>query len=334
MSTWKKLANAVSQLSGGSKTVKKPPGMGAPPVAETPEADDNITTNEAKIIEMLMHAIDSNSEIVLAFGSKIIVYKTRFLPEVETGPGATGAISSEYIRDKTHIRISATEPLDGLTKLQNGQSATVSFVFGNKFNEFEARLIDEGSLHGLVIAPEKERVRAATGRPPIATKPPRVIPGLTPVTTPPPTPPPTEAVVGADGVPTYKITFPDKIFRKPQRRASVRVKYFEDARVALSIKREAGVSFFAPIVDIGAGGVCFTLPDDEAPIAEGSEVDVTFYWDEEKELADKGTLIKMGSRHGKPVGQIAFATESYEVIRQLGELVAHIERARLQTRRR
>lgn len=332
MSTWRKLTQAISQLTGDN-VVRKPPSAAAAtdlPGTEKRE-DDTLLTDEARIVEMLMHVVDSNLQVQLAFGSKIIVYTAHFLPEQATDASGGSEPSSEYLQKKSHIRMGPTEPLEGITKLQNGQSATCSLVYGNKFNEFETHLI-VSNLHGLVVVAGKGESQPTIGQsPPLPTPLPN-----RPDTTPPPTPPieGAENMTAVEAAPSYQISFPDKIFRKPQRRTTVRIKNSEDARVSLSIRREAGISFFAPIVDIGVGGVCFMLPEEEAPISEESELELIFYWDEEGEVTCKGSLVKMGVRQGKNVGQIAFSPDSYVVVRALGELVAYIERTRLQSRER
>ena len=103
--------------------------------------------------------------------------------------------------------------------------------------------------------------------------------------------------------------------------------------MVLHVRREAGYKFPAAILDVGVGGLCFVFPPEEAAIAEGSEVEATFTWEDDTwSVTARGTLLRMGTRKGKTTGQIAFANDSYEVIRAMGELVAHIERTRLQLR--
>ncbi len=346
----------AAQLTGH---LKKDQGKGRLTEKLAEEPDDDLITVDTRIAEMLMQAVDSKLEVLVTFGSKVLVYRSKFMPDKEIGPGGSDILSSEYLRDRAYIVIGPTDPLDGITKLQNGRSATLSFVYGGKFNEFEAHIWDGLAVGNSTDTEEKRRLLSATrmhpkqgmfrqpGTPstPTATQRPTVLPKSVPAA---------QAGVAnggmmgagqgvADGVATEasqecKLTFPDKIFRRPQRRSTVRVKCSEDARVSLSIKREAGYSFFAPIVDVSVGGVCFVLPNDEAIMFEGSEEEVTFRWSEgqyeedAREVTDKGTLLKMGNRQGKPVGQLVFSAESYEVIREMGELVAHIERARLQSR--
>ncbi|MEO5334343.1 MAG: PilZ domain-containing protein [Magnetococcus sp. YQC-5] len=366
MGTWNKLTQAVSKLKGAAKTSKPPAPVGSV-TQETGEENDNVLTNEARIVEMLMQAVDSNAEVLIAFGSKVISYKTHFQKEKETGASAGTEPSSEYLREMAYVLIGPTDPLDGTTKLLHNQPATLSFVSGGKFNEFEARYLDEMELQKLsptVGSRQQAGLLQRPGLPPLtqrfgmpfvhprhgtrASAPTKAAPGA-PLTfetkqgaepgaslkaaQPETTAPPAEEEKGPQTA--FRITFPDKIFRKPQRRNTVRARYSDEARVALRITREAGVVFFATIVDVSTGGLCFRLPEEEAPISEGSVVEGTFqYWLDEEEVlvTERGTLLKMGTRQGKTVGQIVFANDSYEVIREIGELVAYVERVRLQAR--
>ncbi|MBF0184279.1 MAG: hypothetical protein HQM06_07810 [Magnetococcales bacterium] len=342
MSTWKKL---VSQLTGGDKKEKK-----IETLVGTEEEDNTIVTDEFRIIEMLMHVVDAKSEVMLTFGNKVLVYKAHFLPEKETGPGASEEPSSEYIRNKAYIVLGQTDPPGGPVKLANGHTATFSFVFGSKFNEFTADIyqaIPDAMAQtaglgpgGVPQRPSISGMPGMPGRPgaPAALLRPGAMP-MVPLRTakplaPAPGTPQATQEPEAESTITCKITFPDKLFSKPQRRAAARIKYYAEARVVMNISREAGTVFMAAIADVGIGGVCFYLPEEEAQLSEGAEVEVSFSWEEdERQVSVKGTLIKMGTRHSKPAGQIVFNVDSYEHVREIGELVAHVERSRLQMRK-
>ncbi|MEO5340600.1 MAG: hypothetical protein H7837_08800 [Magnetococcus sp. MYC-9] len=341
---WKKLTQAVSQLASGGAPEKKPEKKAfIPPIqGETTEgSDDNILTNEYKIIEMLMDVVDRKSEVLLTFGSKVLVYKTHLLPDKESGASGGSEPSSEYIRDRKYLLMGPTDPQEGVIKLQNGHPATLAFAYGGRFNEFST-----GLLQSDVIFDVAKRGSASAPAGPVPLKRPGVPSAPSPRPLPPaagpamvrrPGMPPgalPEASAAGMGVPAgpFKLTFPDTIFRKRRQRNSVRIKYFDEARVLLQVRREAGYSFPAPILDIGVGGVCFAFPIDEAAIAEGSELEATFQWAEGQEVTTRGTLLKMGTRQGKVSGQMSFANDSYEVIRGLGEMVSHVERIRLQAR--
>ncbi|WP_130470057.1 PilZ domain-containing protein [Candidatus Magnetaquicoccus inordinatus] len=342
MSTWKKL---VSQLTGGDKKAKKIEAL-----VNVEEEENTIVTDEFRIIEMLMHVIDAKSEVLLTFGNKVLIYKAHFLPEKESGPGASEEPSSEYIRNKLYIVIGQTDPPGGRIKLANGQPATFSFVYGSKFNEFTGGIYqavpDSMAQTGAGGVPQRPGIAAMPGMPGTGPRPGMpampLRPGMAPMVplrtvkpmTPPPGTPEVTAAPDSEAATVYKITFPEKLFSKPQRRAAVRIKYYPEARVVLSISREAGTTFMATIADIGIGGVCFYLPAEEAQLSEGAEVDISFTWEEgEREVSVKGTLIKMGTRHSKPAGQIVFNIDSYEHVREIGEMVAHVERSRLQMRK-
>ena len=337
MSIWKNLTQAVSQLTGSNDQESQEPALPDPTV-DTEDADGNILTNEYKIIEMLMDVVDGKSEILLTFGSKVLAYKTHMLPDQESGLSSGSEPSSEYLRDKAYILIGDTDPPEGAIKLLNGHPATLSFAYGGRFNEFATELqvptgeiaVGKGGVTALAgkypIPPQRPGLAKRAGAPSAATPgtPPGV--GAAPASA-------QQEAAGGMAVPAgpFKVVFPDTIFRKKRQRSTVRVQYLEEARVVLHVRREAGSKFPCTIMDVGTGGLCFAFPRDEAAIAEGSEVESTFLWEEgSREVTVRGTLLKMGTRKGKTTGQIVFVSESYEVIRALGEVVSHIERVRLQ----
>lgn len=140
------------------------------------------------------------------------------------------------------------------------------------------------------------------------------------------------ATVGAQSEDGFKLSFPDTIYRKPQRRNSARVKVHSGSKVSLSVERAAGLTFFTTIYDLSMGGICFLVPTGEGILTEGTDVELTFRWPFEKELVISGTLIKVGYREGKPSAQVCFSIDSYKMTRELGELVVYVERQDLSKR--
>lgn len=279
MSTWQKLTQAITQLTG--KTAKEETQGGEK------KADGDVINDPSKIVSLLMEATDDKTEVSLGFGSKILTYTTRFMPQAGKDAAGSAEPSSEYLRDQAYLLIGGIEPPEGDVKIRNAARVTLSFTKGNKFNEFQAKVFSESEE----LAFEAERPKEGE----------KIVRGT-------------------------RLTFPPAIYRKPQRRGSIRVKPSEEARLTLRVTREAGVTFPAAVFDISMGGVCFLLPSEVAPVVEGSEVGLMFVWSADKELYLQGILVKMGGRESNVVGQVRFIINSYEETRKLGELVSYVER--------
>lgn len=142
-----------------------------------------------------------------------------------------------------------------------------------------------------------------------------------------------EAMVGEDGKsPMYKLEFPRTIYRKPQRRDSVRFDVQEKSAVKLTVERPALVTFRALPVDISMGGMRFIQPSNVAPLTDGSRLTLTFEWPFEKKLVIPGILVKSKQALGKTRVHVRFSVDSYQITRDLGELVTHVERVELKQR--
>ena len=259
----------------------------APSTAGETSSEENVLTDEAKIVSMLMQATDDKTHIQIAFGNKILIYETRFMTVLSTGSQGAGGSepSSEYLSEKEYILIGAIDPQEGNEKVMTSPSAVILFAQGNKFNEFQTSFI--------------------------------------------------EVVEGLDGkAPNFKMSFPQTIYRKPQRRETVRAKYSEKSRITLRVTREAGVTFTAPIFDVSIGGLCFLLPDGVAPLLEDADVEVAFIHGEEEPLVLQGILVKMGARENKACAQVKFIVDSYETTRKIGELVTRIELDMIQEKKK
>ena len=134
---------------------------------------------------------------------------------------------------------------------------------------------------------------------------------------------------GVDRPSLFKLEFPDTLFREAQRRAAARFGVPENAMVRLTIEREAGVTFQAPLFNLGAGGLNFQQPDNFAPLTENSHLKIILDWPPENRLTVPGTLVKNRAASGKNYCHVRFSVENFEMSRMLGELVTHVERSEL-----
>ncbi len=143
---WQRFIKGVARLTeeGGHGTQRKYATTGW-----TGDPHGNILKNESKMVEMLMHAVDSRSEVHLSFGRKVLEYRTHFLTGREMGLDESGEPSSEYLRDKAYILVGPTDSPEGNERIGTGQMATLSFVQGNSVNEFTSCLLNKGESHGV-----------------------------------------------------------------------------------------------------------------------------------------------------------------------------------------
>lgn len=294
---------------------------------------DTTLVAESKMVEILMHAVDSHAEVRVSIGGNPLEYVTHFLPEREFGPGSSDRLSSEYIRDKAYILVGPTEPPEGSEKLSNGRVARFTFVQGNKLNIFWSSLFDEYAVR----KPDAPRAhlpaswnlsmanrRVAPKRGPAHALPPdRVAARLRQESA-------EEAPRGARDA--CKLCFPDKILRQAVRRGALRVECPASTGVTLQVRSAEGARFEASVLDISTGGCSFLFPDDESPLSEGCALTLTFSWGEEREVLQHGTLFRVQNKRGRMVGHVGFHATQYEAIRELGELVTHIERVHIRTR--
>ena len=295
MSGWKGLWKNVT----GKKSTEKKADKGIT-VEGIEKDEDDIVTSVSKIASILGQAADDQTLVEIAFGSRILVYKTRILLDLDTDPGGAGGTepSSEYLSKGEYMLISSIDPPEGNDKLRSAGMATLQFAQGNKFNEFHARFLETKMLG------DSE---------------------------------------DGGGTPSYKLEFPQTIFRKQQRRASARFKVPEKAMVLLTVERPALVTFRALILDLGTGGLSFAQPGDIAPLTENCHLKLKLNcncmrstWEtkpSEREVNIPGTLIKNKVSLGKTRVHVSFAVESYEMSRELGELVSHVERMQLQDKK-
>ena len=107
--------------------------------------EDDMVTVPSKIVSILMQAADDGTTVEIAFGSRILIYKTTIALGVDTDPqGAGGSeLSSEYLRQGEYLLIGNIDPPEGNDKLRATSNATLQFPQGNKFNEFHVRLVQD-----------------------------------------------------------------------------------------------------------------------------------------------------------------------------------------------
>ncbi|MEO5334342.1 MAG: PilZ domain-containing protein [Magnetococcus sp. YQC-5] len=318
----KKTAHGKNARQSGQRTAKW----------DEPSGDTTLVA-ASKIVEVLMRAIDENSDVRISFAGSPLEYKTHFLPERERGAEQTCVISSEYLRDRAYLLIGLTDPPEGIEKIKTGRTATLSFVQGGKLNEFNSSLLDahgarkhspDTSKGASSWAHSRTNIRAASTKRPSHGVPPETMPekyrmGET-----------DGAEYGSSGI--YKMVFPEKIIRKALRRDAIRVAYSSASMVTLRIKNRDGYEYAATILEISAGGCSFLLASNETSLAEGEILELAFYRGEEKQVTLHGTLCKVQTRRGKEIGHVGFHTKSYEAMREMGELVTHMERIALRER--
>lgn len=256
--------------------------------------DEDVVTESKKIATALMQAADYETSLEVAFGSRILTYEARIKLDVDDDP-ATDALSSEYLRTCQYILIGMDDP-EGVEKMRTGAAAVVQFPHNNKFNEFYSRLIEEVG--------EESTTDEEAG-------------------------PSRDEVVKTA---LFKVSFPDALFRKNQRRSSARFEVPASSRIKLIVERPALVTFPVHIRDISLGGLDYVHPDDVAPLTEKCHLNLQFTYDEDKELIIPGTLVKNMRTLSEVHTHVHFSIESYEMSRAVGELVTYVERSSLKER--
>ncbi len=295
---------------GGGRPRGAPPGVG-----RSKRVGDADLVDASKYVAMLMEAVDDHTEVRISFGNSILEYKSRFLPDRETGESRGEGLSSEYLRDRSYIRIAPTDPPEGSGKIQAGRTATLRFLQGGRVSTFQSSLFDECGVHGLTRTTAR---RGGVARTP--SKPDRFFVRQTP-----------DDFLVENGAQPLKIIFPDRIVRQRLQRGAVRVEYSDATGVTLHVKGEGGGVFEATLLDVSTGG-CSFVPNDEVLPSEGSALTLAFRWGEERELVQRGILSKVHSKRGRVVAHVVFHPKTYESIREVGELVTYIERIYLRTR--
>lgn len=118
-----------------------------------------------------------------------------------------------------------------------------------------------------------------------------------------------------------------------QRRDGIRVTESEQAGLILQVKQEDGTCFDATLLDLGLGGCSILLPDQEPPLTTATPLLLTFFWCLDKQLKQPATLLSIHTQETQQIGHIRFCAESHQTRREIGLLVAHIERLSLRARR-
>ena len=291
---WKKFKNYADKEAGKSNIE----------VSGIEKDDDDIISEKSKISTLLMQAADDKTTVEIAFGSRILVYETKFKLDYDTDMEEAGSseLSSEYLRKGDYLLIGNIDPPEGNDKLRTtatgaGSSASLQFPQSSKFHEFHVRLIEELDARGTEVE-EVAPVGQAEGE--------------------------------AEAPLLFKLEFPETIFRKKQRRASARFEVPETAKILLTVTRPAQETFRAALINIGAGGLNYMQPDGNAIITEQSHLLLKLEWPDEKMVEVPGTLVKNRTMSGKTQVHVRFSVETYEATRELGEAVAYIQRLSLE----
>ena len=115
-------------------------------------------------------------------------------------------------------------------------------------------------------------------------------------------------------------------------RESVRVDCAEMGCITLCIQTPEGIHFDATLLNVGTGGCSFLLPEEAPPLPDGSRLELTFYWGEERQVVQQGTLLTRHTRSEQEIGHVHFSDQTGNQLRAMGELVTHVERIHLRVR--
>ncbi|WP_130469874.1 PilZ domain-containing protein [Candidatus Magnetaquicoccus inordinatus] len=133
-SLWQQLSSAMSRLTGHGQP--RHPNASSSRDGDR-SAQSELLQNKTKIAELLMQASDAHTELHISFGSRVLEYKTRILPDKEMIHAGATALSSEYLRNHTHLLLGCTDPADGNDKIHLGRMGVVTFILGGKLHEFK-----------------------------------------------------------------------------------------------------------------------------------------------------------------------------------------------------
>lgn len=299
MSRWKGLWGSVTGKIAQEK--KKAEAKANITIEGLETEEDDIITSVSKIASILMQAADDRSLVEIAFGSRILVYKTRIEFDVDTDPGGAGGteLSSEYLRQGRHMLIGPIDPPEGNDKLMAAGMATLQFAQGTRFNEFHTRYIEnrtsqdgEQPLYALEFPQTvfRKQQRRASARFPVSEA---------------------AAVILTVERPAL-ITF----------------------RALLLDIGTGGISFMqpkdiAPLKSRSDKRADMMSSEMSGDYPENCHLHLKFHWPFEQELEVPGVLIKNKVAMGKTRVHVRFSVESYELSRELGLLVSYVERLEL-----
>ncbi|MBF0370963.1 MAG: PilZ domain-containing protein [Magnetococcales bacterium] len=78
----------------------------------------------------------------------------------------------------------------------------------------------------------------------------------------------------------FKLSFPNELMVKREKRASIRVKTDSKWKISTLITREAGITFPVQLRDISVGGLCFDCKENIPKINKASTLTCQFEWKE------------------------------------------------------
>ncbi|MBF0184642.1 MAG: PilZ domain-containing protein [Magnetococcales bacterium] len=142
-SLWQRFSQAMAHLT--SQQQPRHPTASARPDGAG-QAQNELIRQPTKIAEILMQASDAHTELHIAFGSRVLEYKTRLLPDHENVHGGASALSSEYLRNHSYLLLAGTDPADGNEKIQLGRMGMVTFMSGGKLHEFKTMRLPATTL--------------------------------------------------------------------------------------------------------------------------------------------------------------------------------------------
>ena len=133
------------------------------------------------------------------------------------------------------------------------------------------------------------------------------------------------------GTRKLRLSFPEKLQQKQQKRSSFRAPIDKDMRLIASITRPSGVVFKALFCDFGIGGAAFYPTGATPRIAEHSRVEMHITYPEGAVKVDaiiRGTFAK----DGEQVFRAQFLVANHKTAGDLGELASYVQRENVQKR--
>nr|CRH05008.1 conserved protein of unknown function with a pilZ domain [Candidatus Magnetococcus massalia] len=129
-----------------------------------------------------------------------------------------------------------------------------------------------------------------------------------------------------------QIGFPRYLQQEPQKRATVRASIESRWPFSLDIIRQSGVKFTAKPFDLSTGGCAFYYSGKIPKITEGSRVDVVVHWPQGAAITVEAAVIGPFSKAGHSGYRLRFLVGSYDLARQLEEVVTLAQRMKLKKR--
>ena len=133
------------------------------------------------------------------------------------------------------------------------------------------------------------------------------------------------------GTRKLRVSFPEKLRQKQQKRSSFRSPVDKEMKLLASITRPSGVVFKAMFCDLGVGGGAFYPVGATPRIAEHSRVSMHITYPEGEVVVDaiiRGTFAK----EGEQVFRAQFLIANHKTAGDVGELASYVQRENMQKR--